>query len=432
VTNMTSDFRRRIYITLSILALVIASLMVLGCRSRSMDQSNTKDIAMGTFSGSLRPRDLVTYYGIILDARSTTSNPLLCVYLAYQERTSGENEWINLQKTLESQQLVIASLHHRWAVALPQREWFLNVPLHESYVPILRQLKQNPLATVPAVAAQSILRAIRTPRILSLEATQQAEKQKIYADAVAEFLAEVRWQQGSTNVTFWSEEQKNTNALLGRLKLDLDSRERQLETKAQCSAQQISDQMRPREFVGGNSFERVNVLNSAIFDAAYLPDPMDPLGRSGANQQMPQCPKSYREFLTLYDPRLMALFDRTLSTCGPVPQTPPTPSRTFAAAALQYPEAMPSRLAELGSPTERTVLAVISTAEKLCTSDKSAVVCAGLASGTDPQIVKARLEVIRKFVTNDFASDFGVREGSRLGAIWKVVNKHLKAMESSN
>jgi hypothetical protein len=396
-----------------------------------MNSGTTKDIAMGTFAGSLQPRDLVTYYGILPDARSPASNPLICVYVSYRERTRTEDTSVAIQENLENQMRVIAAMHYRWAMVLPRREWFMKVPLDEKYLPILQQLKQNPLATVPSVAAQSILRAVKTPRIFSAEAIQLAEDQKRYYDAVQEFLAQVTWLPGSTNVTMWTDDQKDTNARLERFKLDLSVREREFQKKTQCSAGQIAGQMQPDEMVTGNDFGLVNVLNSAVFDAAYLPEPSDPLGRSAANLQLPQCPQSYEAFLNQYNPELKASLDSILNLCGPAPEAP------MASAAPQYPPAMPSRLSDLGSPTSQTVKdtanAVLDIAIARCTHNATATDCTGLAPGTDAKIVKDRLEVIREFAHYEFAQRrLGRPDRAATSNVWRAVNKHLSAMESSN
>ncbi len=435
--NMTSEFCRRSQLALTMLGVFsVGSVSMIGCQSRSMNSSQTKEVSTGTFAGSLRLWDLVTFYGRVPDARYPDNNPLLCVYASYKERTRSEDQWVDSQTTLNNQQLVIAAMNYRWAMVLPQLQWFQNVPLHESFLAVLERLRRDPSATVPAVAAGKVLRAIKTPRIPSPEAQQIADKRKELADATQEFLLQVHWQYGTTQVTMWTADQKKTNALLGRLSLDIDARERQLASNAQCSAEQINFQMQPGVIDAGNNFDLLNLLNSAVFDAAYLPDPADPLGRSAATSQMPQCPKTYPEFLMKYDPARKSSFDNILLPCGAAPQTQTQTQTSFtmnsAAEAPQYPAAMPSSLSDLGSPTTETVNEALDAAIARCTPNATDTYCAGLAPGTDPQIVKARLEVIRKFAHVEFASRFGRLDTTATTKVWRSVNKRLSDMESSN
>jgi hypothetical protein len=79
------------------------------------------------------------------------------------------------------------------------------------------------------------------------------------------------------------------------------------------------------------------------------------------------------------------------------------------------------------------VNAVLDTAIARCTPNAIATECAGLAPGTDPQTVKDRLEVIRKFAHYEFASiKLGRRDRSATSNVWRAVNKLLSAMESGN
>jgi hypothetical protein len=437
---MTSDFCRRSLLALTMLGVFsVGSISMIGCQSRSMNSSQTKEVATGTFAGSLRPWDLVTFYGRVPDARYSENNPLLCVYASYKERTRGEDQWVNSQTTLNGQQLVIAAMNYSRAVVLPQLQWFQDVPLHESFLAVLERLRRDPGATVPAVEAAKSLRGIKTPRIPSPEAQRIADKRKELADATEEFLGQVRWQHGTTQVTMWTADQKKTNAFLGRLSLDIDARERQLASNAQCSAEQINFQMQPGVIDAGNNFDLVNLLNSAVFYVAYLPDPADPLGRSGATSQMPQCPKTYPEFLVKYDPGRTSFFDNILLPCGAAPQTQTQtqaqPSFTInsAAAAPQYPAAVPSRLSDFGSPSPETANAVLDTAIARCTPNATALDCTGLAPGTDPEIVKARLEVIREFSHYEFAQiKLGRPDRTAASNVWRAVNKLLIPKESSN
>jgi hypothetical protein len=193
---------------------------------------------------------------------------------------------------------------------------------------------------------------------------------------------------------------------------------------AHCSADQVRGQMQPNQILSDNRPELVNLLNNAVFDAAFLQDPSDPSGLTAARSRWAQCPQRYEDFLIQYNPDLKSIFESILSPCGAGQRT--------AVAGPQYPTAMPSRLSELGSETRQTVNEVLDTAIALCTRENSATECAGFAPGTERQIVKARLEVIRSFAHVEFASRFGRRDTTDTARVWRVVNAHLKAMESSN
>jgi hypothetical protein len=417
---------------------VVVSFSIListGCKSRSFQEIDSKAKGISHFQDStfIAARDEVIYFA----PTSAEADPFICVYGgSFSKEINGDD----LEAFLETHTPSTADNHAlQYAMQAPLLPNIKYFDL-DTVTPTVAQIYRTQLESLGGydketnsyknlnspIRKSALLQALKFPKKLQFKErelkTNIAKVEAMLADkellgfsfqgVVSRFFNKLKGKKDLSN----SEIKQNLNSWDVSFKRNLAYLENFEVPFCERVAQDLEPLMNEDLKVTDANASILKRLNLALIETQIFSDWENQLKKSVS------CPATYGEYLSRYEPNLLAVVQKAKQSCSSgISNDPYSLNISFKVESMSEAEI---------TKNGKLVWSLISTAQKRCMKGQTLNFCIGFDEEmADKAVQKVKLEKIMQAVHPENASKFGMRNTAELANLWKALNKRYASLK---